>query len=70
MERPTDISQEEAGQMIANLVYRNEYPPPDRLQLLLVQYRDFKRRWDMFAWCFPWLERFMIWLSRRRGTPS
>jgi hypothetical protein len=69
MDRPTDISQEEAGQMIANLVYRNEYPPPDRLQLLLVQYRDFKRRWDMFAWCFPWLERFMIWLSRKRARP-
>lgn len=67
MDRPTDISQEEAGQMIANLVYRNEYPPTDRLRLLLIQYRDFKRRWDMFARCFPWMVRFMIWLSRKRG---
>jgi len=70
-ERTTDLSDKELGEMIADLAYRDEFPPKDRLLQVLVQYRDFKRRWDMFAWCFPWLERWMIRLSRKRptGTP-
>lgn len=69
MEVPTKIPDKEIGDMIADLMYTDEYPDRRRLCLALIQFRDLQRRWDMFAWCFPWMEKWMIWLSRKRARP-
>lgn len=65
-----DTNDKELATLISDLAYRDEWPAKDKLLRILVEYRDFKRRWDMFAWCFPWLEKFMVWLSRKRRMPN
>lgn len=69
MDKP-DITDKALSEMIADLAYRDEFPDKATLLRVLVEYRDFQRRWRMFAWCFPWMERFMLWLSRKRRAPS
>lgn len=63
-----DISEKELSEMIADLSLTDEYPSRVRLCKALIELRDLRRRWRMFAWCFPWMERFMIWLSRYRSS--
>jgi hypothetical protein len=65
MEGP--IEDKQIGESIADLMYTDQYPDRVLLCRMLIEYRDMRRRWHMFAWCFPWMERWMIWLSRKRG---
>jgi hypothetical protein len=66
MDRPTDISPQELSEMIADLSLSDKWPSRERLCIALIEFRDMKRRWEMFAWCFPWMEKWMVRLSRKR----
>ena len=70
MEGSSNITDKEIGEAIADLMYTDQYPDRVLLCRILIEYRDMRRRWAMFAWCFPWMERWMIRLSRRRRAPT
>jgi hypothetical protein len=70
MDGPTTIPDSELAEMIADLAYTENFPDRIRLCAALAELRDLRRRWSMFAWCFPWMERWMIRLSRKRQRSS
>jgi hypothetical protein len=65
-----EVSDKELSEMIADLSLTDNYPARDRLCHALIELRDLRRRWAMFAWCFPWMDRWMVRLSRRKRAPS
>lgn len=65
-----DDRDKKLAEMIADLMYTEEPIDRDfrmRLTIALSELRDLRRRWRMFSLCFPWMERFMVWLSRKRA---
>jgi hypothetical protein len=65
-----DVTDKELSEMIADLSLTDEWPDRTRLCHALIELRDMRRRWRMFVHAFPWMERFMLWMSRKRRAPS
>ena len=64
-----DVTDSELAGMIADLMYTDDWPVRERLCIALNELRDLRRRWAMFEHAFPWLVRFMVWMSRKRRAP-
>lgn len=60
------ITDKELDEIIANCTLCDMDVKREYVVLMAVELRDLRRRWKTFVFCFPWLEKAIVRMSRRR----